>query len=362
MKTYIFVRNKKYRPSSYYRIYQYLDGINSGSLVLNEYEGDNYYQLKPEKKILQLLNKVFSGLIIGYIRRILFLVKVKLTRKEYNLFIQREIFPTAVGPLGRLLLSSVISQAKTVYWDFDDNIFESNEITEFERGLLFKKCNKIFVGNEFLKNKIVGKVIGKIEIVNTSDKMMENFPINAINDYRCSIYDNKVILIWVGTKSNIKFLENIIPELDEAAKKLPQKEIILKVVSNTTISQLTEKLTIENISWDREKAFEEMKIAHIGLMPLTENEFTKGKCAFKAVQSIGCALPVIVSDVGMNKAVVSNENGFLIKNKKNWVEAIVKLSSNKDLWLQKSQLSRDLFVKEFNPIKIKETVFKDISF
>ena len=50
--------------------------------------------------------------------------------------------------------------------------------------------------------------------------------------------------------------------------------------------------------------------SHIGLMPLIENEFTKGKCAFKAVQSIGCGLPVILSDVGMNKDVIEKGNGF----------------------------------------------------
>lgn len=155
-------------------------------------------------------------------------------------------------------------------------------------------------------------------------------------------------MIWVGTKSNIEFLKNIIPQLEVLAKQVENKIVRLKVISDIQLKTTTKYLIVENIKWNRELALKEMLNSHIGLMPLPENEITLGKCAFKAVQAIGCGLPVVVSNVGMNKEVIKKGNGILINDNSSWGEAIISIVSNFQNWEEKSLLSRELWLEDFN--------------
>ncbi|PFO93199.1 hypothetical protein COD82_11320 [Bacillus cereus] len=356
MKTFIFVRNKKYRPSSYYRIYQYLENEVNDSIELIEYENNKFYNKKSRSRIMNTLNIAVHSLIPGYTNRIYNIMRILNKRESYNVFIQRECFPKIIGPLGKFLFRKLISNASNVYWDFDDNIFEAKEITKFEWDLLKEYTTKIFVGNDFLLSKLNLTNNDKVTVVNTTDVMMERVDLAVINRKREESFNEQVVLVWVGTKGNLKHLENIIPQLEEAASKVENKKIVLKIISDGSINQATRNLIIKNIKWDRQVAFEEMLNSHIGLMPLIENEFTKGKCAFKAVQSIGCGLPVILSDVGMNKDVIEKGNGFLIKDDRKWVEAVLELATKKNVWKEKSDSSRALWLEKYSAEKNKNLI------
>ncbi|MBU4536523.1 glycosyltransferase, partial [Patescibacteria group bacterium] len=61
----------------------------------------------------------------------------------------------------------------------------------------------------------------------------------------------------------------------------------------------------------------------IGIMPLENSEWNKGKCAFKAVEYMACGVPVIISNVGENKFLIKNNvNGFLVENKYDWIKTV----------------------------------------
>ncbi|MEK4454128.1 glycosyltransferase [Paenibacillus sp. FSL L8-0506] len=346
MKTYIFVRNKKYRPSTFYRVFQYLDHSEFNDYELIEYESDLFYEQKNKIRIVNLFYMLIYSLIPGYIRRIKALIKISNIRDDYKIIIQRECFPRIIPPLGKLLLTKILKNACEVYWDLDDNIFDSKEISKYEEVLLNNYAKTIIVGNYFLKSKIMSET--KVVILNTTDAMMENIDLNIINKERKKSFSQEIILIWVGTKSNIEFLKNIIPQLEVLAKQVENKIVRLKVISDIQLKTTTKYLIVENIKWNRELALKEMLNSHIGLMPLPENEITLGKCAFKAVQAIGCGLPVVVSNVGMNKEVIKKGNGILINDNSSWGEAIISIVSNFQNWEEKSLLSRELWLEDFN--------------
>ncbi|ULO08641.1 hypothetical protein H1230_07545 [Paenibacillus sp. 19GGS1-52] len=355
MKTYIFVRNLKYRPSTYYRIYQYIQDYSNENILISEFEKNEYYE-KKNNKSLRFFNKVYYGFLAGYIRRILFLLKMY-RNKGYIIYIQREVFPKFIGPLGMFLLKKALQKSYQIYWDFDDNIFATKEITHYEKKKLSDSSRRIIVGNQFLKEKIDKKYFHKIDVINTSDIMMKNIDIERVNIARLKEFDDQVVLLWVGTKINLIYLENIIEELDKAATQLNEKKLILRIVSNANIIMKTKKLKIENIVWDRDRALDEMLKAHIGLMPLSDDEITKGKCAFKAVQNIGCGLPIIISNVGMNKELIY-DNGYLINENNEWIFSVIELCNDKQSWLNKSRASRRLWEKKFNAEKIKKYLFE----
>ncbi|REK66490.1 MAG: hypothetical protein C6P35_07415 [Cohnella sp.] len=353
MKSFIFVRNKTFRPSTYYRIYQYLKDFDNTDFEINEFELNKFYSVKSGSKLINFIYGFIYALIPGYFRRLTFIIRILRYRNKYILFIQRECFPRFIDPLSKMLLKKIAHNASAVYWDIDDNIFDAREITEFEKELLKKYSKKIFVGNQFLLEKLQLLNSDKVMIVNTTDIMMENINLYKINIKRKILFEREIILIWVGTRSNLRFLEGIIPQLDASANRMKSKKIILKIVCDETLKISTKSLIIKCIKWDRLTAHQEMLNAHIGLMPLVENELTRGKCAFKAVQAIGCGLPVIVSDVGMNREVVQKNNGILIYNNLGWGDAVLALSESVKQWEEKSLLSRKLWVENFNPKEIR---------
>ncbi|MEK4239203.1 glycosyltransferase [Paenibacillus sp. FSL H7-0714] len=358
MRTYIFVRNKKYRPSTYYRIYQYIDESIEVNCKIIEYESNLFYEVKAKNRIINLIYLILFSFIPGYFRRIIALLKISTVNAPYKVFVQRECFPRTITPLGKLLLGRAIRRADKVYWDFDDNIFDAKEISKFEGKLLNKYADLVIVGNRFLESKV--KENKNILVLNTTDKMMENIHLENINEERKRKFNDELILVWVGTKSNLIFLEQIIIELDKAAMKIPNKKVILRVISDRELGVKTKYLIVDNIKWSRSLAFSEMLKSHIGIMPLSENKLTLGKCAFKAVQAIGCGLPVIVSNVGMNKDVVTKGNGILINTKTEWVDAIVSLGSEVDIWEGYSIRSRELWLENFNSKKIQKYILNKL--
>lgn len=363
MKTYIFVRNKIYRPSTYYRLYQYIAKNNTNSnFKVVEFENNRYYKIKEKTIFLRIFNVVFNSLLPGYTKRLLILLQITLIKffcdkYQYKIYVQRECFPKFIGPIGSILLNRVLSKANEIYWDFDDNIFESKEISTYEKMLLLKYTNKITVGNQYLVGKINELYKNKIVVLNTTDITMSNLNLKEINQNRSRTYESEINLIWVGTKGNLRFIEQVIPFIDEAAEII-DKKVVLKIVSDGIINKSTKKLVIKNIRWERSLAYKEMLASHIGLMPLEDNEFTRGKCAFKAVQAIGCGLPVILSNVGMNYTVVEKGNGILANSKIEWIEGLNILSNNLELWKEKSILSRQLWEEKFNPNEIKSIILE----
>jgi glycosyltransferase involved in cell wall biosynthesis len=204
----------------------------------------------------------------------------------------------------------------------------------------------------------------KVKLLPTSDSECSNFNLERTNVSRLKDYDKLLKLIWVGTFNNLRFLEEILPALDESARLLKiktVKELQLKIISDAILETKYENLKIINIEWRREKVVEEMLTAHIGLMPLPNNNLAKGKCAFKAVQYIGFGIPVIASNVGFNKEVINDgKNGFLIDNHSDWINKVNSLATDINLWQKFSNNARTKWIKEFNTddilAQIKNTI------
>jgi glycosyltransferase involved in cell wall biosynthesis len=128
------------------------------------------------------------------------------------------------------------------------------------------------------------------------------------------------VIVWCGSRSNIRFLieiENIL------AKVLAiHKDFKLRVIADTP-PQFKKIKDVEFIKWSPENEIRYLCNASIGIMPLPDNEWTRGKCAFKMLTYMSAFLPVVVSPVGMNKEVLQLDHvGFGPRNEQEWVEAL----------------------------------------
>ncbi|MGI5096403.1 glycosyltransferase [Treponema socranskii] len=348
------MRNIKLDPSGFYRIGQYLEYLN-GNFVIHNLSTENEFKknLRIKKPFLKKLYQGF--LYLRMMRKVTFFILYDYFAKVDAIFIQRTILPRYL-PIFLLSCLKYISKNKSIIWDFDDNIIESGEISAREKNLLAEKSEKIIVTSSYLKATLPKDSLDKVILLPTTDINLSLIYKDSIIAERETTYRREINIIWIGTDGNLKFLAEIIDHLDDAALQLNinnSKQLNLYVICNLPLTIKTKNLNIINISWLREIVPEYIKKAHIGIMPLQDNYYTKGKAGFKLVQYMATGLPVIGSAVGYNIAVVDNNSGLLVSsnNISKWKDCLIKMCIDIDFWKSLSFGARTKFMNDFNPQK-----------
>ncbi|MCQ6280005.1 glycosyltransferase [Bacillus sp. EB600] len=350
----VYVRNKELTPSSYYRIVQYTKGLE-GNVIIREIAPKLIYKLKR--------NSSNRNTVLRFIVDFLYYA-VMLFRVSFYLIVDNLILPDCVilsktfcpkySPLFLLgLIKNLIKRSK-LYWDFDDYIFISGEISKSQKKILEVYSKNIIVTNDFLKAKINPIFQDKVHLMPTTDGDLQGFdPIQLMKE-RTNTFQNEVRLVWVATSGNIRHILRVIDSLDTAGEELFQKfhkQLILTVICDKPIDCKTRNLVIRNIPWTRDIAKEEIYCSHIGIMPLIEDEYTRGKGGFKLVQYISTGLPVLASDVGYNKEVVGEKCGILVEDTedtKPWIDAVLKLSIDTFTWCEFSESAYSQWSERFS--------------
>jgi glycosyltransferase involved in cell wall biosynthesis len=135
-------------------------------------------------------------------------------------------------------------------------------------------------------------------------------------------------IAWIGSPENLIYLEMIRPALARLAARHPA----LKV--RVICSQFPDwpEIYIERIAWSSQTEAEALAAAHIGVMPLTDDAWSRGKCAFKLLQYMAASLPCVASPVGANtEAVLDGINGFHAGNIDEWEQKLERLIVSADL-------------------------------
>ncbi len=126
-------------------------------------------------------------------------------------------------------------------------------------------------------------------------------------------------LVWVGSRSTRKYLELILPVLDSLMGVFPA--LRLTVVSDFAIKAA--RLPVRCVPWSPQAEVAMLAAAHIGIAPLPDDPWTRGKCGFKILQYMAAGLPVIASAVGANRDIVlPGVTGFLARDAAEWTAAM----------------------------------------
>ena len=133
----------------------------------------------------------------------------------------------------------------------------------------------------------------------------------------------KVCIGWSGSFSTIIHFEFIIDALKKIKNKYADK-VHFKVIGDGTFSN--KQLSIQGIPWKKNSEIKDLSAIDIGLMPLPDDEGTKGKCGLKGLQYMALGIPTIMSQVGVNTKIIQDgENGYLANTIDDWVEKISSL-------------------------------------
>ena len=141
--------------------------------------------------------------------------------------------------------------------------------------------------------------------------------------------DKPFTVCWTGSNSTLVHFEHAREPLEELAKKL---SLIVKVICNKPPDRPIAGAEMEFVPWSAEREATDIGGCHVGIMPLPDDEVSRGKCGLKALQCMAIGRPVVVSPVGANKEIIRHgENGLHASTTAQWVEALSRLAGDKSL-------------------------------
>ena len=306
-------------PSQRFRFEQYLDVLSTHghtfrlASFIDEATWNILY--KPG----HALSKVW-GIVCGFRRRIGHLVAAR----NYDfVFIHREAAPLG-PPVLEWLLAKVLR--KRIIYDFDDAIWIPNtsEANRIAAGLKFHRkvehiCRWAYrnsCGNAYLA--AYARQFNPAVVINPTTIDTENLH-NQVCDQAAP---GPLIIGWTGTHSTLKYLEPIIPVLVQ----LEAEGLIFefRVISNQAPELPLRSLRF--VPWRKNTEIADLLTFHVGLMPLQDDPWAQGKCAFKALQYMALGIPALVSPVGMNTEVVQDDfNGYVCHTLADWHQRLREL-------------------------------------
>ena len=218
--------------------------------------------------------------------------------------------------------------SRKIIYDFDDAIMYSTKHPQrnsFSHFRLFRRTAKladmIIAGNPYLAEH-ARKFNQNVYILPTG---------LDTNEYSRQIKKNnnrKIRLIWIGSKSTLKYLAEIKPALEELGARFPN--VVLRIICDDFFE--LEHMETEKHLWSLKTQAPDLAECDIGLTPLPDNRFTRGKCGFKALQYAAAALPVVASPVGVHSEyIIEGLTGFLAEDSRQWTEKISLLIKDADL-------------------------------
>jgi len=305
----IYTKDLNFDPSSYYRIVQYTSKLKNCKIFYHpQLSKEQYLKYMPISR-QNILVKVYLQVLI-MMKMFIALIKDLITKVDVVL-ISRRIINRCFPIVFKIILIKIKKNGAKIYWDFDDHILESKETSKGSFDFFCKISDKIVVTHEFLKELVLEEARNKVVLLPTTDGDIYIKYNESIYSDRIKSVKNEIRLLWVGTSVNLVYLTPLITVLDKFASNF-DKKIMLNIVCNEAVDVEINNIQINNIKWTREVAISTMLYSHIGLMPLIDSNFAKGKGGFKLVQYLSAALPIIGSDVGFNKEVCDDTVGKLV--------------------------------------------------
>ena len=229
---------------------------------------------------------------------------------------------------------------KPFVFDFDDAIW----INEGEKHVIkaIKKSDKVFAGNTYLSD-FASKYNSKVALIPTTVDTEKHFPINREQQF--------FTVGWIGTTSNFIYLEVIKDALLEFLRKNADAQLI--IVSSVPPSFLPfDNKQIVFKKWQEDKENELVNEFSIGIMPLPDNEWTKGKCGYKLLQYMACNKPFIASPVGINALLIEkSESGLSAISENQWLSKLQDLKNDHSVYSSLSKNGR-AFVEEHYSAKV----------
>lgn len=317
MKVLFLSRYGRLGASSRLRSFKYIPylekhgiDVTVNSLLNDEYIKDLYAHRKKRK----------LAIIMAYLKRMALLFKAK----SYDLiWIEKELFPFMPAFAERLLSIAHIP----FIVDYDDAIFHqydlnSNLLVRFFLGrkidAVMNKATLVIAGNDYLAKRAHSAGAKWVEVLPTIVDL-DGYDVKKIGA------TDEFVIGWIGTPKTQHYLYMVFPVLSEIAKK---RKIRIVAVGAKDINY--PGIDIETPKWSEKDENELIRSFDVGIMPLPDEPWERGKCGYKLIQYMACGLPVVASPVGVNHQIVENGKTGFLANSDGWESALMWLCDNRE--------------------------------
>ena len=310
-------------PSQRFRIEEFIPFLEENGYSFNY----SYLLSEEDDKIFYQPGNYFGKLKIvakSITRR---LAEIR-RAKQYDLvFVQREAFM-----LGTDYFEKAIGKKVPMIFDFDDSVWLQT-VSEKNKNLAFlKDADKtakiighsalVFAGNDYLAN-YARQFNENVQVVPTTIDMQVYQRIEPLAK------KNIVCIGWSGSFSTIQYFEYAIPILKRIKERYGDK-ISFKVIGDG--NYYCKELQVQGVPWIAATEVKDLSELDIGIMPLPDDEWTKGKCGLKGLQYMALGIPTLMSPVGVNSDIIQDgENGYLPATEDEWFNCLSQLIENEDL-------------------------------
>ena len=276
--------------------------------------------------------------IVSFLRRFAHLTQV--ISADF-VFIHREATPLG-PPVFEWIIAKVLR--KKIVYDFDDAIWLTDRTTEPILSSWLKWRSKVAnicrwshittCGNQFLADFALGHTDRVRLIPTTIDTSLHH----NRELYSASPGRDRISIGWTGSHSTLVYLLELVPVLEVIANRFRRVEFLV-------IADRDPQIPVSNIrffQWKKETEIEDLMLFDIGIMPLTDNDWAKGKCGFKALQYMSLGIPSVISPVGANKVILTHgKEGYHASNESQWIEYLSRLIENPALRKQMGSNGRE---------------------
>jgi len=275
----------------------------------------------------------------AYLRRFALLLR----RRDYSLlWIEKEIFPWLPSWAEWLLARAHVPYIV----DYDDAIFHNYDLNprRLVRVCLGRKIDSVMrhaalvtAGNDYLADRARQAGAKRVEVIPTAIDL-ERYTPRPRNE------KDSFTIGWIGTPITSKYLTMVQSALEEACRHHNTR---VALIGSGDVHLAGVRCSIR--PWSEETEVEEIQALDVGIMPLPDTPWERGKCAYKIVQYMACSLPVVASPVGMNREIVTDgANGFLAATRGEWVASLEALRKDSGLRRRMGHSGRIKAEKEYS--------------
>ncbi len=335
--------NEKFRIAQYFKYASEYDVEFEYKYIINEWQDNALFQ--SNNFILKMV-----AIISSYFKRLFQIVFMK---KYHAVIILRELHYID----SKLLLYCLRIKNIPIIYDFDDSIWlntNNNPLIKILKNQYHKTirhiqfANVIIAGNEYLANfakKYNNNIIVIPTVVDTDYYQPNN---KTIAD--------KIILGWMGSHTTLEHFKQVIPVLNRLKEKYSNIEITA-IADESYIPELNLKVK----KWNNKMEINDLNSFDIGIMPLPNDEWSKGKCGLKALTYMSCGVPCVISDIGVNQEIITKtKGGYSVKNDEEWIEQLSLLIENTSLRKELGSAGREGVLKYYSVQAYKQKFFDTI--
>jgi glycosyltransferase involved in cell wall biosynthesis len=331
-------------PSQRFRFEQYLEILKQNNF---RYNVQSFLDAKNWKLFFQPGKPFTKALILlrGFLRR----VNALFTAGRYDyIFIHREVSPVG-PPLFEWILAKVLR--KKIVYDFDDAIWLTDRVNEpfylrflkwrSKVGQICRWSYRVSCGNAYLAAYALQ--FNKHVVYNPTTIDTEHW--HNPSHFSIKKDDAQVTIGWTGSHTTLKYLKNLEPELQSIVREFPWVSFL--VIADREPNLVVPRLIFK--PWTAETEIQDLMLTDIGIMPLPDDEWSKGKCGFKALQYMALKIPAVVSPVGVNDQIIDHGvNGFLAEDSEAWHEFLAKLINDVNLREKMGEQARQKVIAHYS--------------